>query len=546
MKKYALKFTGIVICWLLGVSLAQAATTSITISWDAIQDSDVASYNILWGTAPKSYTNSLNVGNVTQVTLSLDSSQTYFLAVQGVDTQGVAGDISAEVSPAFVVGKTAQPSSNAIFLPMVEEDTTFRTNIGIDNPSTSTANVDVVLVDASGVVVAYSMVQVPAQGMLQINKAVNSIYPASVDAAWTGTVFLESDQTVNAWASKILNDNSDPNMYSSKKTGATQLLIPSAVNTSLLTSSLVLLNLGSSDASVSMTAYTTSGTVLGQQSTGLTVPAHGTLSFDNVMQSLGVSGQYGPLAISSLNSMPLLAFSRVSSTDGTGGFFEGIDYQQAGTTQVIPQLLENSDIRTNFGIDNVSSTQATVAVKLIGKDGVQLGSSSFSVPANGLTQVNSSVIRSLFGLDDSSDIECSVNFQSDQSILAWVSMIDNTTSDPSMMTSKGTGSSHVMIQSAINNSSWSSSLALTNPGSTDAYVDLVSRDSSGNVLGQLLSVLIPAGGMYSSENILQDLNVSDNYGPLEITSTNGQALLVNSRVVSSIGTSGFFEGQSIQ
>ena len=76
----------------------------------------------------------------------------------------------------------------------------------------------------------------------------------------------------------------------------------------------------------------------------------------------------------------------------------------------------------------------------------------------------------------------------------------------------------------------------------EAVVDIVSRDANGAVKGESRGIVIPAGGLFSTANILETLGVSSNHGPVEIVSTNSHPVMATSRV----GTSGFFEGQPIQ
>jgi hypothetical protein len=94
--------------------------------------------------------------------------------------------------------------------------------------------------------------------------------------------------------------------------------------------------------------------------------------------------------------------------------------------------------------------------------------------------------------------------------------------------------------------SFKSSLVVVNTGSAPALVDLISRDAEGNIKGQSRGMVIPAGGFFSTANILELLGVTSSYGPIEIISTNGQPVMATSRVYSTSGTSGFFEGQAFE
>ena len=71
-----------------------------------------------------------------------------------------------------------------------------------------------------------------------------------------------------------------------------------------------------------------------------------------------------------------------------------------------------------------------------------------------------------------------------------------------------------------------------------ATVDIVARDASGAVSGQMLGVNIPAGGFFYRADILAALGVPDGYGPLEIRSTNGQPIAAQSLVVSAAANRG--------
>jgi hypothetical protein len=322
------------------------------------------------------------------------------------------------------------------------------------------------------------------------------------------------------------------------------VLIPSSANLGTFSSSLVLMNVGVTTAQVVLKAYGTSGELLGQSSSPLIIAPNGILSFENVLQSLGVTNNYGPIEISSLNNVPIIATSRVSSASRSGGFFEGLKYPEASLLQTIPHVVDNYEIRTNLGINNTTDSPATVSIRLFDRNGNELASASVTVAPRGLTQVNN-VVRQLLNLQDVANVEGSIQLQADQPIFGWASQIDNVTNDPGFAVSKGQGAARLLVQSTANVGSFKSSLVVVNSGSTAAVVDLISRDAEGVIKGQTRGIVIPAGGFFSTANILETLGVSANYGPIEIISTNGQPLMATSRVYSTSGTSGFFEGQAI-
>src|SRR5262249_38864411 len=222
-------------------------------------------------------------------------------------------------------------------------------NLGVNNLSSTPANVSITLVDKQGIVLANKTLSVDPKGLKQINSVVQFLSEGSLGNDIQGSLYLESDQPVYAWSSQIENTTNDPSLLLSKPTGTTKILIPSAANLSTFTSSLVVMNVGTLSAQVALKAYSVSGAVVGQTTTPLSISPNGSLSFENILQSLGVTNNYGPIEITSLNDVPLVASSLVSSTSKTGGFFEGLNYSEAGMTQIIPNIVDDGQLRTNIG-----------------------------------------------------------------------------------------------------------------------------------------------------------------------------------------------------
>jgi fibronectin type 3 domain-containing protein len=82
----------------------------IRLAWDANTEPDVAGYKIYYGTSSKSYTGSVDVGNVTSYTLTgLTQGQTYYIAVTAYNTSGSESNYSGEVSG--VATETTLPAS---------------------------------------------------------------------------------------------------------------------------------------------------------------------------------------------------------------------------------------------------------------------------------------------------------------------------------------------------------------------------------------------------------------------------------------------------
>jgi imidazoleglycerol phosphate synthase glutamine amidotransferase subunit HisH len=107
-----------------------------------------------------------------------------------------------------------------------------------------------------------------------------------------------------------------------KPSTATRLLIPSTTSLGNFKSTLAVVNLAGTPASVQITARDNDGNV--QTAHSVTIPGQGLLSEADIRASLNLAGTFGPLEIVSQDNKPLLAVSRVYSTQRTGGYFEGV------------------------------------------------------------------------------------------------------------------------------------------------------------------------------------------------------------------------------
>ena len=85
---------------LIVIALAVSAQgqTSVTLAWNSSTGTNIVGYKIYYGAASRTYTNTNNVGNVTNATISsLISGTTYYFAVTAYNTSGLESDYSTEV-----------------------------------------------------------------------------------------------------------------------------------------------------------------------------------------------------------------------------------------------------------------------------------------------------------------------------------------------------------------------------------------------------------------------------------------------------------------
>ena len=73
------------------------AASNVTLAWNSSTGTNIAGYKIYYGAASGTYTNTVDVGNVTNATISsLISGTTYYFAATAYDTFALESDYSTE------------------------------------------------------------------------------------------------------------------------------------------------------------------------------------------------------------------------------------------------------------------------------------------------------------------------------------------------------------------------------------------------------------------------------------------------------------------
>lgn len=228
---------------------------------------------------------------------------------------------------------------------------------------------------------------------------------------------------------------------------ATKILIPSSARTATFTSFLAVVNLDSQDNAVTITARRADGSVIGTPITTVLSAGGRFRSTDILGQMGGALGEFGPITVESTNNRILSAVSEVSSVQGPGGFFAGVNTSSAWMQGFIAEVIDTGEFgsagtfRTNLGLNTVAGSPASVTVTLRGATGQQLGSANFTVPGNGLTQFR---VRDAIGALTGGNGYLTIT--SNQPIHAWASKIENGTGDPSFQIGIGALSGTVISQ----------------------------------------------------------------------------------------------------
>jgi hypothetical protein len=213
------------------------------------------------------------------------------------------------------------------YLPFAFDTGLFRDNLGINNLSTTEAHAEVSLTDKDGKVLKTASVKVPAQGLTHIPKINQYLLAAGSVTNTYGSIKLMSDQPITSFLSLIDNSSNDPSIELGRATGYPKALINAATNIAPYRSQLVLLNLGNTAATVTITVHDGgTGSVLTTK-TGISIPLGGFYYSDNILTDLGLSGKFGSMQIESPNLQPFIGVTVLSNSDRTNGLFEAVPLQ---------------------------------------------------------------------------------------------------------------------------------------------------------------------------------------------------------------------------
>lgn len=105
-----------VIIWIgVLISAALGQPRSLTVAWSANAEEDLLGYRLHWGTSSRSYTEHMDIGQVTQFVLhDLDPERTYYIALTAVDHWGNESGYSTEVAAFPAGGSGSLPWSYAL------------------------------------------------------------------------------------------------------------------------------------------------------------------------------------------------------------------------------------------------------------------------------------------------------------------------------------------------------------------------------------------------------------------------------------------------
>lgn len=240
-------------------------------------------------------------------------------ASAGLQLQAVLHIYSNEHTGGFLTGVNRQRGARDLILPYARDSADFRYNLGLNNLGTLPATVTLRLIGSDGGERGSSQFQLPPNSLTQLNDALRLL---AVPGSREGWIRAVADQDIFAWGSLIDNHTQDPALTVAEVRGATKWLIPSATSAGSFKSSLAVANLAETPAQVELRARNGDGAMT--RVVVMTLPGSGWLFSPDILQALGLAGQFGPLEITSLGGKPLITASQVFSERHTGSAFTAV------------------------------------------------------------------------------------------------------------------------------------------------------------------------------------------------------------------------------
>jgi Leucine-rich repeat (LRR) protein len=322
----------------------------------------------------------------------------------------------------------------------VRENLQFRTNLVLASGVPFQLPVDIKLKSSEGVLLGSRQIVLPPRGMTQISQVIRSL--GVTEEVASASIILSTavpGGSFAAYASMIDNITNDPRTLIAQK-GKSWVLPSSArvfgANNALWLTDLSVTNWGSAEAGFALHFGRHDQDGASGPSKLFTLGPGKTLSFVDVLGTLfGVDLDYG--SITMLTSSTTLVMQGQNYTTRSGGSYgqsvPGYDWGkmvQKDLPLTIIGIREDPSFRTNLVLANAILDATVASVQLYSADGVLLGSNTYYVPAQSMTQV-SSVVRALGYGGDVIGGRLVISTSAIGSYIAvYASAIDNATNDP--------------------------------------------------------------------------------------------------------------------
>ncbi|MEO8034139.1 MAG: PKD domain-containing protein [Acidobacteriota bacterium] len=330
----------------------------------------------------------------------------------------------------------------------------------------------------------------------------------------------------------------------------------SGVGGSTWRTELTIFNAGSGDASVKLVFLNSAG---GPPPNSLIVlGSRQSVTYVNALLDIfGVASGAGAITVEATNpsGSPLLEVSSRTFTNGsTGTYGQSVPDVSAAALQsnlFLTGLESDSAFRSNLGLVNQSPNDVFVSLALSDVDGITLGTTNVSVPANSFQQSSLVSFFPAVGGVSYGGMSLRISASSAGAVSVYASVIDNRTQDPVYIQATPMMSGNSLVLPAVgraagaNATLWRSDVTFFNPSSSwiNANVRFLAANSDNRSAPSKELTLAPGRTLLLAD-VLNWLGLSSGSGAFELTWSGPNAPIVASRTYTTAADGGTY-GQSI-
>ncbi len=330
-----------------------------------------------------------------------------------------------------------------VVIPGLVEDSTWRSNLGIANLGHDLLSVEAQFLTDDGNNIGRIDIEVLPGEVRQLNQVLRRFGP---DFPHSSTVLLratEPDALYTAWGSIVHNRNKDPSFRIATAPRSGPQILAAAAETRGIddiswTTDLDLFNPGDSAAAVEISVLPTSGFQSPSTRTTIAVPARSTRTLPSVVENLFDGRGVTALRIDPGEGAVVVA---TRTATGCGAVGQGIPavaeplLLEPDERLVIAGLHEDEERRSNVGVVNLEDRWVEVGVTIFSAVGDVVEEFVQSLPPQSLTQFNRVLLMAGEPRPNTGWLEIRARNQSAR-LLAWSSVVDNTTEDPAFSFAK--------------------------------------------------------------------------------------------------------------
>ena len=334
----------------------------------------------------------------------LITSRSLSLDIASVTSTSGFGGTFGQTVPA-VSSSDLIPAGVARSILYVREGDGFRSNLVLASSSLDSTNVDVALVSPDGSTLATKQYSVPPNGMRQVNRVVRDM---GVSGAVTGARLVLSSWTAGAaftgMVSVLDETTNDPTTVVTQPASVPGSapyvwLLPTSAHSSgasgaFYTTNVAFANVGFAPATFTMKflGHNQDGSEGPEQTFNLEAGKSVTY-FDVLGSVFDQNSTFGAIRVTS-DTFALNIVS-VTSTPGSGGTMSqtvpavhSSDLIPSSSPRSILYIREGDGFRSNLILASNANVSTTVDVALVFPGGTIVAAKSYSIPPNGMTQVN--------------------------------------------------------------------------------------------------------------------------------------------------------------